>query len=161
TVREGQEYQISLTYAGGWEPGLVKKTLTVTTDDPKQPLIKVPVQASVQAEVPGGPGGPAPPATGAFPVAAAPAPLSAAASREVNEAKTTPLTVAQTAHALPAAVGVTEAQAASPAKAQGPVLEIREPIQDGGTVDQGTVVKYLFKATNPGTADLEITNVQP
>src|SRR2546422_1110663 len=50
TIQEGQQYQISLTYAGGWEPGLVKKTLTVTTDDPKQPTIKVPLQAMVQAD---------------------------------------------------------------------------------------------------------------
>jgi hypothetical protein len=45
TVREGHEYRVTVTYAGGWEGGLVKKKLSITTDDPKQPQIEVPVQA--------------------------------------------------------------------------------------------------------------------
>jgi hypothetical protein len=50
TVRDGAEYRVTVTYAGGWEPGIVRKTLTITTDDPKQPVITVPVQAVVQAD---------------------------------------------------------------------------------------------------------------
>jgi hypothetical protein len=49
TVREGQEYRVLISYAGGWEPGLVQKMLAVATDDPKQPVIKVPIQAIVQS----------------------------------------------------------------------------------------------------------------
>jgi hypothetical protein len=48
TVREGEEYRITVTYAGGWETGLVRKTLTVTTDDPKQPVFRIPIQALIQ-----------------------------------------------------------------------------------------------------------------
>jgi hypothetical protein len=48
TAREGLEYRVSVTYAGGWDAGMVQKTLTLTTDDPKQPIIKVPVQALIQ-----------------------------------------------------------------------------------------------------------------
>jgi Protein of unknown function (DUF1573) len=48
TVREGQEYQVTVTYAGGWTDDRTQKTLTVTTDDPKQPELKVPVMAIVQ-----------------------------------------------------------------------------------------------------------------
>jgi hypothetical protein len=50
TVRDGVEYRITLTYAGGWEPGIIARMLTVTTDDPKQPVITVPVQAVVQLD---------------------------------------------------------------------------------------------------------------
>lgn len=50
TVRDGAEYLVTVTYAGGWEPGIIRKTLTITTDDPKQPVITVPVQAVVQAD---------------------------------------------------------------------------------------------------------------
>ena len=48
TVRQGLEYRVTLTYAGGWKPGVVKRTLTVRTDDLKQREIKVPIQAVVQ-----------------------------------------------------------------------------------------------------------------
>jgi hypothetical protein len=48
TVREGQEYQVAVTYAGGWQGDRTQKTLTVTTDDPKQPELKIPVMAIVQ-----------------------------------------------------------------------------------------------------------------
>jgi len=50
TVRDGAEYRVTVTYAGGWEPGFIRKTLTVTTDDPKQSVIKIPVQAVVQID---------------------------------------------------------------------------------------------------------------
>ncbi|MCL6615228.1 MAG: hypothetical protein K6U03_11565 [Firmicutes bacterium] len=51
TVRDGAEYRVTVTYAGGWDMGLRRQTLTVTTDDPKQPVIKIPVQAVVQAKI--------------------------------------------------------------------------------------------------------------
>jgi hypothetical protein len=50
TVRDGAEYRVTLTYAGGWHTGRRRQLLTVTTDDPKQPVIEVPVQAVVQAK---------------------------------------------------------------------------------------------------------------
>jgi hypothetical protein len=50
TVRDGAEYRVTVTYAGGWEPGFIRKTLTVTTDDPRQSVIKIPVQAVVQID---------------------------------------------------------------------------------------------------------------
>src|SRR5262249_37419822 len=53
TAREGAEYHASLTYAGGWEAGMVRRTLTITTDDPKQPVLTIPVQAMVGAQLPG------------------------------------------------------------------------------------------------------------
>jgi uncharacterized protein DUF1573 len=48
-VREGQEYRVTVSYTGGWDVGTVQRTLTITTDDPKQPEIKVPVHAIVQS----------------------------------------------------------------------------------------------------------------
>lgn len=51
TVRDGAEYLVTVTYLGGWDTGLRRKTLTVTTDDPKQPVIEIPVQAVVQAKI--------------------------------------------------------------------------------------------------------------
>jgi len=51
TVREGMEYRVNVTYAGGWDAGRQRQTLTVTTDDPKQPVIEIPVQAAVQAKI--------------------------------------------------------------------------------------------------------------
>jgi hypothetical protein len=57
TVRDGAEYRVVVTYAGGWDAGVKRRTLTITTDDPKQPSITVPVQAIVQAKsVPNTPG---------------------------------------------------------------------------------------------------------
>lgn len=47
TVQDGIEYRVMVTYTGGWGAGLVQKTLTVATDDPKQPVVKIPVQATV------------------------------------------------------------------------------------------------------------------
>jgi hypothetical protein len=48
TVRDGQEYRVTVSYAGGWEAGAVQKQLTITTDDPKQPEVKIPVHAMLQ-----------------------------------------------------------------------------------------------------------------
>jgi hypothetical protein len=47
TLKIGREYRVLITYNGGWEAGLVRKTLTVSTDDPKQPQIRVPVQVAL------------------------------------------------------------------------------------------------------------------
>lgn len=57
TVREGAEYRITVTYAGGWDLGVANKTLTVTTDDAKQPILKIPVQAVVQEKAVDAPAG--------------------------------------------------------------------------------------------------------
>jgi uncharacterized protein DUF1573 len=49
-LRDGAEYRITVTYRGGWEEGFARKTLTLTTDDPNQPVLKIPVQAVVQVD---------------------------------------------------------------------------------------------------------------
>jgi hypothetical protein len=36
---------VQLSYAGEWNPGQIHKLLTVMTDDPKQPIIRVPIEA--------------------------------------------------------------------------------------------------------------------
>ena len=36
---------------GGWDAGVQRETLVVTTDDPKQPVIEIPVQAVVQTKI--------------------------------------------------------------------------------------------------------------
>jgi hypothetical protein len=51
TVREGQEYRVTVSYLGGWPAGVVQRTLTMTTDDSKQPEIKIPVHGLVQTVV--------------------------------------------------------------------------------------------------------------
>jgi hypothetical protein len=51
--------------------------------------------------------------------------------------------------------------AAEPTTAPAPTIQVRESTQDGGTVEEGTVVKYRFVVTNPGKSDLEITQVKP
>ena len=50
TVREGAEYRVTVTYAGGWGPGLKRQMLTVTTDDPVQPTLQIPIQAVIQVK---------------------------------------------------------------------------------------------------------------
>ena len=54
TVRDGAEYHVIVVYSGGWDSGMKKQTLTIMTDDPKQPKIEIPVQAVVQATAAGG-----------------------------------------------------------------------------------------------------------
>jgi hypothetical protein len=49
TVRDGSEYRVTLTYTGGWIPGTKQTLLTVLTDDPAQPTLRIPVQAVIQA----------------------------------------------------------------------------------------------------------------
>jgi hypothetical protein len=51
TVRDGAEYRVTVSYPGGWGPGMQRQTLTVTTDDPQQPVIEIPVEAFVQAQI--------------------------------------------------------------------------------------------------------------
>jgi hypothetical protein len=55
TVRDGAEYRVTVTYSGGWDTGPRRQMLTVRTDDPKQPVIEIPVQAVVQAKIAGAP----------------------------------------------------------------------------------------------------------
>ena len=51
TVRDGLEYRVTVTYAGGWTEDRMQKTLTITTDDAKQPELKIPVLGVVQRPV--------------------------------------------------------------------------------------------------------------
>ena len=46
---EGQEYRVTVSYAGGWEARSVQRTLTIATADPKQPEIRIPIQALLKA----------------------------------------------------------------------------------------------------------------
>jgi Protein of unknown function (DUF1573) len=46
-VEAGTRYKLLVTYGGGWKSGLVRQNLTVTTDDPRQPVLKIPVQAVI------------------------------------------------------------------------------------------------------------------
>ena len=50
-MRDGAEYRVTVTYAGGWDATTQRHTLSVTTDDPKQPVIEIPVQAAIQAKI--------------------------------------------------------------------------------------------------------------
>jgi hypothetical protein len=61
------------------------------------------------------------------------------------------------ATALLAPTGAAEVEAA----ARGPVLAVPEHSQDGGTVEQGTVVRYRFTVANHGQVDLELKQVKP
>jgi hypothetical protein len=49
TVKDGQQYQLHLTYKGGWPAGIVQRKIVVLTDDPAQPRIEIPVTANVLA----------------------------------------------------------------------------------------------------------------
>lgn len=53
TVTEGKEYRITISYKGGWASGFINKKVVITTDDPKQTSLIVPVQASVRAAAAG------------------------------------------------------------------------------------------------------------
>jgi hypothetical protein len=52
TVTEGSQYRVVVTYAGGWKAGRQSTSLKITTDDPAQPEIVVPVQALVNPAAP-------------------------------------------------------------------------------------------------------------
>jgi len=47
TVTDGSQYRVLVSYAGGWKAGRQFTTLKITTDDPAQPEIVIPVQALV------------------------------------------------------------------------------------------------------------------
>jgi hypothetical protein len=47
-VRDGQEYRVTVSYLGGWTAGVINRTLKLTTDDPKQPELQIPVHGLVQ-----------------------------------------------------------------------------------------------------------------
>src|ERR1051326_7873792 len=42
-----------------------------------------------------------------------------------------------------------------------PIIEIKQTTQDGGLVEEGSIVKYRFLVTNRGSADLELKRVKP
>jgi hypothetical protein len=48
SMREGTEYRLTVSYAGTWAAGEARKMLTVTTDDAKQPVLQIPIQAVLQ-----------------------------------------------------------------------------------------------------------------
>lgn len=43
-----QQYNLKVTYLGGWQSGLVQGEIKVLTDDPKQPEVVIPLFATVQ-----------------------------------------------------------------------------------------------------------------
>jgi hypothetical protein len=47
TIREGHRYRIRATLAADVAPGEIASVLRLTTDDPEQPLIEVPVDGRV------------------------------------------------------------------------------------------------------------------
>jgi hypothetical protein len=49
TVEAGTQYRVVVVYSGGWKPGNVRQQLTIETDDLFQPVITIPVQATVSA----------------------------------------------------------------------------------------------------------------
>jgi hypothetical protein len=52
TMKEGQQYQLHLTYRGGWPTGLIQRKIVIHTDDPAQPRIEIPVMANVTGAAP-------------------------------------------------------------------------------------------------------------
>lgn len=47
TVQDGAQYRLTVTYRGGWTTGSILSRVTVTTDDPRQPKVVIPVMANV------------------------------------------------------------------------------------------------------------------
>jgi hypothetical protein len=54
-VREGTEYRVALTYSptGRETASIVRRMLTLTTDDPRQPIFKIPVTVLLPRKPPG------------------------------------------------------------------------------------------------------------
>jgi hypothetical protein len=50
TVRDGQEYTVTVMAPAGWTTGQGQKQITVRTDDPTQPEVTIPVMAVIQRE---------------------------------------------------------------------------------------------------------------
>jgi hypothetical protein len=49
---EGTEYRVQLTHADGWKLGRIRVLLSVMTDDPKQPIIRAPIETEETADRP-------------------------------------------------------------------------------------------------------------
>jgi Protein of unknown function (DUF1573) len=47
---DASEWDLTVIYQGGWTPGVVSGKLTIRTDDPQRPLLRVPYTAEVTAE---------------------------------------------------------------------------------------------------------------
>jgi len=47
TIQDGAQYRLTVTYKGGWSVGPIQSRITVETDDPHQPQVVIPVNASV------------------------------------------------------------------------------------------------------------------
>lgn len=47
SLENGSQHRLILTYNGGWQPGAIRRTLKVETNDPKQPTIEIQVFANV------------------------------------------------------------------------------------------------------------------
>jgi hypothetical protein len=60
--------------------------------------------------------------------------------------------------AFPLLTGMVRAHAATVSQ---PKIEVRQTTEDGGSVEEGTVVRYRFTVANRGTADLELKQVKP
>jgi hypothetical protein len=56
-VQKGNSYRVDLTYQGGWQPGFVNAIISIHTNDRAQPVLEVPLSASVVAPTPKGGGG--------------------------------------------------------------------------------------------------------
>ncbi|NCO42879.1 MAG: hypothetical protein COZ06_05085 [Armatimonadetes bacterium CG_4_10_14_3_um_filter_66_18] len=51
-IQKGSSYRVDLTYKGGWEPGFINAILSIHTNDKAQPVLEVPLSASVVAPIP-------------------------------------------------------------------------------------------------------------
>jgi hypothetical protein len=51
----GRLADVTVTYTGGWKPGMVSGVITIVTDDPQRPRIRVPYTAEVSDEPEPGP----------------------------------------------------------------------------------------------------------
>ena len=52
-VKDGEQYVLTISYAGGWSAGTVERKIVVFTDDPQQPRIEI--RANVVAATGGKP----------------------------------------------------------------------------------------------------------
>jgi hypothetical protein len=50
--KEGHQYQLQVSYRGGWPTGLIQRRIVVLTDDPQQPRIDIPVVANILSKAP-------------------------------------------------------------------------------------------------------------
>ena len=87
--------------------------------------------------------------------------LVAASLPVARAAQNTPPSTGRNVSALPTPARPPEPAAAAPTNSRGPVIGVAETTQDGGTVEEGTVLHFQFKVANQGGADLEINEVRP